>query len=404
MKRFELSLRPLALVFSLIIIFAACETPEETVITTDGKLLTSEQVGTRFPLEAQILAQRLGLDSLVDSLRFNSDVYRITYKTLYKGNVVTASGIVCIPRREEAMDLLSFQHGTIVAHEDAPSVAVTVGDTSIAEFQYFSCLGMVLIFPDQIGFGSSTQFFHPYYVDEPSASAIIDMIAAARELVLEKERLLSGKLYLAGYSQGGYLTLSAHREMQFQGAPFGFNHTASYAASGGYLIKNVQEYFFSKTNYHQPFYLPYVTMAYRDFYDWDQPLTLYFQEPYASMLPDLFDGTNSGGDINSSLTTVMADLLNPDFLNGIDDMPEYQHVVDAMEANSIVDFNPTTFLVLYHGDQDSTVPYQSSVDAMAKFNSLGAGNSVSFVTLSGKSHETGVIPFVEDFLRRMGYF
>lgn len=394
----------MALVFSLIIILASCETPEETVITTDGKLLSSESIGLRTPIEAKAFAQAVGMDSLIDSLRFNSDIYKITYKTLYKGNQITASGVVCIPRRDDAMDLLSYQHGTIAAHSEAPSVDNGVGGTSFGNLQYVSCLGMVLIFPDQVGFGSSTQFFHPYYIDEPSASAIIDMIAAARELVLEKERLLSGKLYLAGYSQGGYLTLSAHREMQFQGVPFGFNHTASYAASGGYLIKNVQEYFFSKTNYHQPFYLPYVTMAYRDFYDWDQPLTLYFQEPYASMLPDLFDGTNSGGDINSSLTTVMADLLNPNFLNGIDDMPEYQHVVDAMEENSIVDFNPSTFLVLYHGDQDSTVPYQSSVDAMAKFNSLGAGNSVSFVTLSGKSHETGVIPFVEDFLRRMGYF
>ena len=392
--------------FSLLLVFffVACENTEDPTVTSSPKLISSEKIALRTPTEAKVFASTLGLDSLSGHLKYNSDIYRITYKTLYKNNTITASGIVCIPRRDDGMDVMSLQRGTIVAHDEAPSVDVSVGGSSFGNLQYLSCIGMILAFPDQIGFGSSNQFLHPYYVKDPSSQAILDMITATKELILDKGKSLSGKLYLAGYSQGGYLTLAAHREMQLgDKVPTGFSHTASFAAAGGYLVKGVQEFFFSQTTYGQPFYMGFVAMAYKNYYDWSSPMSIFFQEPYATKMPSLFNGSLSGDMINDSLTTVVANLLEPNFLANIDTDPKYTDLLDAFEENSLVDFVPDVALVLYHGDQDITVPYQNSVDAFAKFNSLGAGPNLVFVTLPGADHGSGFIPYLKDVLGRLGY-
>jgi pimeloyl-ACP methyl ester carboxylesterase len=383
--------------------FISCTNSDDENITGNQKLISAEKIALRTPKEAKFFAESQGLDSLSKYLTENSDIYRITYKTLYKKNDITASGIVCIPRKDEAMDVLCFQHGTIAAHDEAPSIDVGVGGSSYGNLQYLSCAGLIVAFPDQIGFGSSTQILHPYYVKDPSSQAILDMISATREHALNKGKSMSGKLYLAGYSQGGYLTLAAHREMQFRSVPTGFTHTASYAASGGYLVKGVQEFFFSQTTYGQPFYMGYVSLAYKNYYDWSSPMSIFFQEPYASKMPSLFNGTLSGDMINDSLTSVVADLLEPNFLANIDTDPKYTDLLNAFEENSLVDFVPDVHLVLYHGDQDITVPYQNTVDAFAKFNSLGAGPNLVFVTLNGADHGSGFIPYLKDFLGRMGY-
>ncbi len=403
MKKIFSSLLSYLLVFSLLFIFA-CDTDEDDNITSNPKLVSSEYVGLRTPTEAKVFAAALGLDSLVPHLLYNSDIYKISYKTLYKNQSVTASGVVCLPRTTNPADIMSFQRGTIVAHDAAPSVSTGTGGTSIGNFQYLSCVGVILAFPDQIGFGESTEFLHPYYVKDPSAKAIIDMVAATRELALQNDKTLSGKLYLGGYSEGGYLTLAAHREIQIKGNPTGLSHTASFAASGGYLVKGVQEYFFQQTNYDQPFYMAFVASAYKDYYDWTDPLSIYFQEPYATRIPPLFDGTFSGDQINDSLTDVVADLLNPNFIANIDTDPQYSDLLNAFEENSLVDFVPDVNLVLYHGDQDITVPYQNSVETVAKFNSLGAGPELVFITLQGKDHGSGFIPYIEDVLDRLGYY
>ncbi len=397
---------PLPIFFLLwVLLFSSCESDEDDPgITDDGKLLSSEFIALRTPLEAKIFAQAAGLDSLADSLNVNVDVYTITYRTLYKDDPITASGVVCIPRSEKPLDVVSFQHGTIVAHYDAPSVDVGISDTSFGVLQYLSCLGAVFIFPDQIGFGSSTQFLHPYYVREPSALAVTDMIIAARELILEKGKLLSGKLYLAGYSEGGYLTLATHRYMEVNNkVPFGFNLALSFPAAGGYRIKDVQEYMFSRTSYSQPFYLAYVAQAYTEHYEWSQPLSTYFQEPYASRVPGMFDGTFTGDDINDSLTNTIADLLQPNFLANIDSDPQYLHLRTAMSENSLVNFSPNIGVQLFHGDQDSTVPYQSSVEALQQFGNLGS-TQVSLTPLRGEDHGSGFIPYMALILRRMGYY
>jgi len=328
-------------------------------------------------------------------------VYKITYKTKYKNQDITASGLVGLPKTTDAVPMVSFQHGTIASHSEAPT-ALTSTDVELTLYAGLASLGFIAVAPDLIGFGSSSALLHPYYVEEATASAVIDMIKAAKELAADQNVNFNSKLFLAGYSQGGYATMAAHKAIEQNGLT-GFNLIASFPASGGYDVKAMQEYFFNLTTYDEPFYIAYVAIAYKTYYDtWTKPLSDFFNEPYASRIPGLFDGSKTGSQINMELTTSIPAFVTADLKANIDTDARYQYIVDAFKENSLTDWKPAIKMFMYHGDADVTVPYNNSVMTYQKLIANGASPSVLTLTaLPGANHGTGVLPYIEDFIPKM---
>jgi pimeloyl-ACP methyl ester carboxylesterase len=257
---------------------------------------------------------------------------------------------------------------------------------------------LIGVVPDYIGFGESKEYFHPYYVAEATASAVIDNLKAARELALKNKVSFNEKLFLAGYSQGGYATMAAHQYIEANGLN-NFNLIASFPASGGYDVKKMQEYFFRQTTYDQPHYMAYVALAYQNYYGWNNVVQELFKEPYASRIPTLFNDTNSPSAINAQLTNTIPDLITADLLQHIDTDARYAGLVKAFKDNSPVNWTPKVKMYMYHGDADTTVPYQNSVDTYNNFISNGASTSViTFTTLPGADHGSGIIPYIESFV------
>src|SRR6185369_398821 len=62
--------------------------------------------------------------------------------------------------------------------------------------------------------GESSGHFHPYLHAKTSASAVVDLLRAVKSYCAANSIPLSGKLFLAGYSEGGYATMAATREIQ----------------------------------------------------------------------------------------------------------------------------------------------------------------------------------------------
>lgn len=363
--------------------------------------LVSVELFASFGVNAlKTFVESSGLDISSDVIKYSVEVYKVSYRTDYKGVAVIASGLIVLPQTSDPVSMVSFHHGTIVADEDAPSRAVT-GDPVVFLYAAVGSSGFITVVPDLIGFGASNEIFHPYYVEEPTASAIIDNLFAARELGNKNDLIFNEKLFLAGYSQGGYATMAAHKAIEVEKTA-GFNLIASFPAAGGYDVKAMQEHFFSVDNYHEPFYIAYVAQAYQENYDWSEPLSNFFNEPYATEIPFLFDGSKSGGQINLSLTTVISDLLNNDVLNNIDSDTKFSYLVDAFEANSLIDWTPEKLMYMYHGDADITVPFQNSVNTYDQLLKNGASPiTIHFITLPGEDHGSGVLPYIEDFVPKM---
>lgn len=391
-------LRLLPLLFVLLLFSCEDDSPVEplepvieNVVLTDYALQYSRSAS-----EIRNIFKTAGVTTLDNYLEYKVTLYKIDYKTDYLGEEITASGLVGIPDTEEAVPIMSFQRGTMASHAEAP----TSISSNYGTLASFASAGYIMILPDLIGFGSSSDVMHPYYNESLSASAVIDMIRAAKELAREEGSNFNGEVFLSGYSEGGYVTMAAHKSME-ENPIEGFELIASAPSSGGYDVKGMQEYFFSLETYDNPFFLGFVTMSYQSTEDLGVNLDQLYNEPYATNMASYFDGSMNGDQINALLTDNIADLLHADFLSGIDTNPDYATVVASFEKNSMDDWVPQTRMMLYHGNADVTVPYQNSVDTYDKMISLGASKSVlTFTTLEGANHGSGFFPYIVDVVEQ----
>ena len=331
-------------------------------------------------------------DNLVNYLEYDISVYTITYNTLYNGEQIKASGLVAFPDTDKGMPILNFNHGTTSLHSDAPT-------EDLFQYSFFSnaaSAGYIFVIPDYLGFGVSDNIVHPYYRSEITGQTVVDMIRATKELAREEGYNFNGDVFLSGYSEGGFATMSAHYNLENNNYS-GINLVASAPAAGGYDIIGMLDYFLSKETYHVPYYIAYVAMGYKTSYDWDLPLSAMFNEPYASIIPDYFNGKYSGSEINNVLNDTISVLLTSNFINNTYSDPNLRIIVDALEENSLDNWVPKTKMLMYHGTSDITVPYQNSVDTYNNFISNGASQSViEFIPLNGKTHSSGSLPYIID--------
>jgi pimeloyl-ACP methyl ester carboxylesterase len=394
-------MKKLSLLIAFVVLFSSCNDGENDIVKkpeVEPRLVNAELVFTRKADETRNFISMAGLDISSELFQYDIEMWEVEYSTTYKDQQIVASGLVFIPEKEDRSPVASFQHGTIASNAEAPT-ELSVLDGQIVLQSALASMGVITVVPDFIGFGSSKEIMHPYYVEKPSADAIIDNLRAAVELAVQNEYQVSSRLYLAGYSQGGYMTMAAHKAIEEQGIEF-FVLQASYPASGGYDIVDVRDFFFEQESYSQPFFLAYVAEAYRTYYDEDEFLSI-FQEPYASSISSFFDGTRNGGQINNELTTIIADLVVPEYLAD-PNATEYEFITKRFEENSLIDWAPQIEMAMYHGDADITVPYRNSVLSYDRLLENGAStNVVTFTTIPGGNHGSAILPYIESILQKL---
>lgn len=342
----------------------------------------------------QIFKNQVDLDIPLDKILYAVDIYKIEYTTKYKGRTITASGLVMIPDTQVPLSTISFHHGTIAADREAPT-NLLFDNPQLVLLSALASTGTIVTIPDFIGFGSSVEITHPYYNELYSAVPMVDLLYAASEIAKQFNANQTSDLYLAGYSQGGYVTMATHKYIEENGIS-NYELRASFPSSGGYDLLGVRDFFFEQETYDQPFFLAYVAESFRTVNDWEvAALNDVFQAQYASQIPTFFDGSKSGSQINALLTDRIADLVHPAYLANPEDL-KFKRFQDEFIANSLIDWVPTIPMHMYHGDADITVPFQNSVSAHAQLLSNGASpTSVTFTTLPGADHFTGFLPYIE---------
>lgn len=377
----------------LAILLFSCESQDELTrvhIDTYTKLfsITKDNVIT--------IVQDSEFENLKSYLDYGISLYTISYNTTYKGKNIKASGLVAFPDTDKGMPILNFNHGTTSLHADAPT-------EDLIQYSFFSnaaSAGYIVVIPDYLGFGVSDDIVHPYYRSDITGQTVVDMIRAAKELARIEGYNFNGDVFLSGYSEGGFATMSTHHNME-QNNYKGLNLIASAPASGGYDITGMLDYFLSKETYHVPYYIAYVAIGYKTSYDWDLPLSAMFNEPYSDLIPSYFNGKYSGYEINSVLTDDLSLLLTSNFRNHFYSDSDLKVIVDAFEENSLDNWIPKKKMLMYHGTADITVPYQNSVDTYNNFISLGADKSkIEFIQLQGENHSSGSIPYIIDLFDR----
>ncbi len=316
--------------------------------------------------------------------------YKIAYLTHdEQGKEVKASGLITIPaispafmsaykeanKRDFSLSIVSDQHGTIFQNSEAPSVQASTTHMPNALATVFSGVaGFMTIQPDYLGFGDDNTSVHPYILEKPSANTTVDMIKAAIAFANKAKLPINGQVFLSGYSEGGYATMAAAKEIQENHPQIHLMAVAPMA--GPYDVEQLGLGSLKAPVMPFPPFLADVVYAYSQNYS-DLNLSVGIQDPYASKLPTLFDGTHSGEEIFMALPNVYTVGQTPDKLF----KPEFidTFLADStnplrvhFQENSVIDWTPKMPMRLYHCTNDAIIPYQLSQEAYASFTQRGS--------------------------------
>jgi pimeloyl-ACP methyl ester carboxylesterase len=309
----------------------------------------------------------------------------------YREQEIQASGLVCVPVSQgNSFPVMSFQHGTIVAKSEAPSLSYnSIQNIMVAGI---AGAGYVLIVPDLIGFGASESFFHPYLVKESNVNAVVAMLDAVNEL---PQGSLNGSsindsLFLAGYSQGGWAAMGVLENLENSNSKW--NVIATACGAGPYNPELVLDYVLENDTYLKPFFLPYVLLSFIEDRTIYGDMSKYFNEPYASKIPTLYDGINTGSQIDVELSTNTTVLIASGLYSYKTDT-NYAEVLDSFEKNRVYAWETDAPILLMHGANDVYIPPVLSESIFSDFQAAGA-TQVSYVSIPQADHNTAAAPAI----------
>lgn len=311
-----------------------------------------------------------GVDTTGLSGKYGVTLRRVVYKTVTPdGRLINASGVVAYPLKlgGARSPLLSFQHGTIFRDSDAPSNSAS-SDISLL---VIAGIGYIILMPDYIGYAASGGEVHTYVHARGLAASIVDMLRATRQLLARESIATNGQLFLTGYSEGGYATLAAQKEIE-QNLSGEFTLTASMPAAGPYDMSATAQYMVGLATNPYPQVVGFTFKAYDHWHGWNRLNTI-FQSPYDTVVDTYYDGSHSSSAIAGALTTSMADLFTPAFRT--DFLGSGEAAVKAgFAANDIYNWAPARPTRLFHGVDDDIVPYFNATTARDAMNTAGAAD------------------------------
>ena len=316
-----------------------------------GDLVSAEQVN-QIPV-ADITAALTAPDSKVQggvTPLYAVNSYRLTYLTTDKdGAATTASGLVSVPVKAEGArsPIISYQHATTFHNDQAPSIKVEAVEPPLV----LASLGYIVVSPDYVGFGASKGQVHPYLISAPTANVIVDMLNASDTWRARSGVADNGQLYLAGYSEGGYATMAAHRAIHLANGPLKQRLQSAVPGAGPYDVVETLDEQLDRVGKLFP------------------PLGALLDPGHLSKLPE-------------SVQREVRDLLIQQMVPENGDVAYQSLFLDryiaderdalAREHSVHLGWAPNVPVYLFHGRLDLTVPYSASTSAQQALRAAGA--------------------------------
>jgi len=333
------------------------------------------------------LAARLGAVNPLYAafLKYGVKVHSLTYKTqMPDGTAVTASGAILVPDAPDALPMVSQQHGTILDDAQAPS-NYGPGSDAYEAATVFASVGYIMVCPDYIGYGASKNVPHPYEHRQTLAQASLDMLRAAREFCEDNNIKWDNRVYLTGYSQGGYATMAMFKLME-EKYPTEFNIRGVSAGAGAYDKTAFMKHIINqKTSGQAEFNRLYVWVlrTYNTLYGLNRPMSYYFKVPYAA---------EAEKGVSANIAVSLDQTFTDSFKKAINDGTDTAFL-NAVKDNDVYDWKPTAPLRLYHGTADNLVFFFNSQNAFDAMKARGAAN-VTLVPIPGADHYSGAAGYV----------
>jgi len=332
-----------------------------------GKLLSSSLKG-QFTVNDQNAAFAAWGIAYFATAKFGIVSRVFTYETVDPyGLSITNSALLILPMGTNGpLPLVSEQHGTLALKSDAPSQPGS-GDIWASVFASY---GYAVVVPDYLGLGSSPGY-QAYLHAQSEATCVVDALRAGRSLCASNHFTLNGQLFLAGYSQGGHVTMAAHRELEtFHTNEFTVTACAPCAGPydlGGATIESV----LTVPTYPDPWYFPILLAAYLPIYQLGDTLEELLAPPYRSTLPPLLDGAHTDSQLGAAMPADPIAILRPDF------QADFRTNVSnplrqALRDNNTYSWAPNAPVKMFHCQGDRDVVFANAQVAYQSFTNRGA--------------------------------
>jgi len=321
---------------------------------------------------------------LIDANRtvYGYKAFKIPYTTTdEKGNEVKASGLFVIPTglptvvtTQLGLSMVSDDHGTIFANNEAPSViADNTGTPEGSSVLLTSLGGFATLQPDYIGFGDSNDHYHPFVLKDSLANATVDFIKKVKIFSKDNNITLNNQLFLTGYSEGGYAAMATLKKIEEEQLT-DLQVTMTAPMAGPYALKAMADGVLSQPKLSVPSFMANVGYAYAK--SEGKEVNSIINEPYASKLPTLFNGELERVKIDPQLTTDTTGakgLFTQAFVADYFTHDSNWFKV-AVTENSLHAWVPTTPVRLVHCEGDDVIPYAISQLTEGTMKAMGATN------------------------------
>lgn len=325
-------------------------------------------------------------------------LYNVEYRTQDEaGKPIIASGVIIMPSSLGGLKkapLLSFQHGTMLKKSEAPSMS---SSPELAMAACFSAMdGYITVVPDHPGLGMAAMkdadYYHPYCQAKPIAYADADMIKAVPEIIewIECPSAImrnvmkyawssisrpsvdnpcarpDGRVFLTGYSEGGYATMALLRELTQNPEKYGISSVTAVASqSGPYSLSDVMlKRLMSKTEKFPVFYFaPYLAVTMNNYkHLYAQPGD--YLAPNKLELVNYINGNFKGDDVDEIFkpeSGLPREAFSENLRNELD--AQTGSFYEALKENDLVSgwsWDSSTKVALVHGTTDDCVLWNNS--------------------------------------------
>ena len=336
------------------------------------------------PSEQEIGGSSDAVAELAGNAECGVSIYHVVYQTHDpSGALATASEGVMIPTGTSAectgaRPVLLYSHGTTTKKSYNTADPLHTPEALMVE-AFFAAHGYIVIMPNYLGYDVSSLAYHPYLNADVQAHDMIDGLQAGlKQVVAVGGASSSGKLFVAGYSQGGHVAMATDRLLERDFADQ-FPVTAAAPMSGPYNLVNFGDTVVSPegaVNIGATLFMPYLLTSYQNSYGniYGSPSEVY-QPPFDQSAPTLFP-------TDTPVSTLMADGLLPNdptfrLLFGagglLTDTFRQNYPTTtfraALQTNTLLGWNPKAPMALCGGNEDPTVYFSNAVDAQADFAS-----------------------------------
>ncbi|MEO7253490.1 MAG: lipase family protein [Casimicrobium sp.] len=376
-------------------------TARGTLVANPPVILASFPTATDFTNVLNSSASGKGLLQLAGAPKCGITFHYMEYNTVGAvGEATNATGGIMVPSGTDPAcsgprPVLLYSHGTTV--EKGFNMASPATSEAGLVAAMYAAQGWIVVTSNYVGYDASRSPYHPYLVGEQQSNDMIDALRAARKAFAGIGANDSGKLFLSGYSQGGYVSMATHKAMQTN---YGseFKVTASGNMSGPYSLTNTfKTVFAGGVNAGATVFTPLILTAWQKAYGnlYTTPSDVY-EAAYATGIETLLPGPLTFNQLfttgklptklfaNGALVTPdpslnalfasgigVPNLIKDSYRQAILTNPNHPVWVAAAK-NDLLSWTPARPVAMCYGAQDPTVFGSNTTDAVRYFGIRGA--------------------------------